>query len=576
LTGIGIGVVDQSGKVLVAVGWQDICSKFHRVHPEASSYCEESDTQLSRGLEPGAFKSYKCKNNMWDIATPIMIGSRHAGNVFLGQFFYEDEQPDYELFRNQARHYGFDEAAYIQALDRVPRWPRETVQTAMHFYAGFAAFVSGLSYGNLKLARALEERNRIQQEQERLQEQLLQAQKMESVGRLAGGVAHDYNNILSVIQGYTELAMEKLAPEDEIRQDLEEVMTAARRSADITRQLLAFSRQQTIAPQALDLNETVESMLKMLQRLLGEDIKLAWHPKEGAGMVYMDATQVDQILVNLCVNARDAISNVGRITIKTDGAAFDQAELDPRLDLVPGNYVMLAVSDDGKGMDSKTLKYIFEPFFSTKEQGKGTGLGLATVYGIVRQNEGDILVDSEPGRGTTFRIYLPRHDAAAAPGEKDRPEAEEEGGKETLLLVEDDPKILQMANMMLRRLGYTVLAAGTPGEAFDLIDNCPAAIHLLITDVVLPEMNGRELATRLKSRYPGLGVLFMSGYPADAIAHRGVLESGVDFIQKPFSKKELTSRVRRMLEKSTEDKKNRAAAGGSTLERTSNMIPNTE
>ncbi len=385
-------------------------------------------------------------------------------------------------------------------------------------------------------------------EQLGLAAQFQQAQKMESVGRLAGGVAHDYNNMLSVILGYTELALEKVAPAEPLHADLKEILAAARRSADITRQLLAFARKQTIAPKVLDLNETVENMLTMLRRLIGEDIDLAWLPEENGLTVKIDPSQLEQILANLCVNARDAITGVGKMTIETNTVTFDQAYCAQHAGFVPGEFVLLAVSDDGCGMDKVTLDSIFEPFFTTKDVNKGTGLGLATVYGIVKQNNGFINVYSEPGKGTTFRIYLPHHvgEAEIIPARVIREILEGQG--ERVLLVEDESAIREMAERMLERLGYRVLAAATPGEALRLAEEHPDEIQLLITDVVMPGMNGRELANQLHSLYPDIKILFMSGYTANVIAHQGVLEEGVQFIQKPFSLKDLGFKVRAILD----------------------------
>jgi two-component system, cell cycle sensor histidine kinase and response regulator CckA len=380
-----------------------------------------------------------------------------------------------------------------------------------------------------------------------LEDQLRQAQKMESVGRLAGGVAHDYNNMLGVILGYTELALDQVAPTDPLHADLEEIRKAGRRSADITRQLLAFARKQTIAPELLDLNSTVESMLKMLRRLIGEDIDLAWRPKAGLWPVKMDPAQIDQILANLCVNARDAIAGVGRITIETNKVSFDESSCANHAGFAPGDFVLLAVSDDGCGMDKETQEHLFEPFFTTKELGKGTGLGLATVYGIVKQNDGLINVYSELRQGTTFKIYLPRHGDQIEDAPAESPEETALGRGETLLLVEDEPSMLKMGKMMLERLGYEVLAAGGAGAAMRLAEEYTGEIHLLMTDVIMPEMNGRELAHRLQVRYPRLKQLFMSGYTANVIAHHGVLDEGVHFIQKPFSMEVLAAKVREAL-----------------------------
>jgi nitrogen-specific signal transduction histidine kinase/CheY-like chemotaxis protein len=385
-------------------------------------------------------------------------------------------------------------------------------------------------------------------EHRKLEAQLRQAQKMESVGRLAGGVAHDFNNMLGVILGHVEFALEKADENHDLVSDLNEIQKAAKRSADITKQLLAFARKQTISPRKLDLNDTVESMLNMLRRLIGEDINLAWNPGKQLWPVKMDPSQVDQILANLCVNARDAIEGVGKLTIETGMKTFDPAYCADHAGFVPGGFVVLAVSDDGCGMDKKTLNNIFEPFFTTKDVGKGTGLGLATVYGIVKQNNGFINVYSEPDQGTTFRIYLPRCVAADEPSVVVNSEKPVPTGTETILLVEDESAILRMTQMMLERKGYSVLPAATPAEAMDLAKTHADNIHLLMTDVVMPEMNGRDLAKHLTGLFPDIKLLFMSGYTANVIAHQGVLDEKVAFIQKPFSMKDLAEKVREVLD----------------------------
>ena len=399
----------------------------------------------------------------------------------------------------------------------------------------------------LSITRDITDRKKAQQEKETLQSQLTQAQKMESVGRLAGGVAHDFNNMLTVILGYTHAAMEEMDPSGSMHKNLQEVLNAAQRSAELTKQLLAFARKQVIDPKILNLNHTVKQMITMLQRLIGEDIDLQWRPCENLWHVKMDPSQIDQILANLCVNARDAISGVGKITIETGKTTFDQAYCNRNQGFIPGEFVMLAVSDNGCGMDRHTQDNLFEPFFTTKEMGKGTGLGLATIYGIVKQNSGFINVYSEPGQGTTFKIYLPRYMSQA--GHQDLPPAHGRipGGTETILLVEDETAILQMTRMMLERQGYSVLAAATPGEAMDLAKNHQGIIHLLLTDVVMPEMHCRDLAEKIAALYPDLKFVFMSGYTANVIAHHGILDPDIHFIQKPFSMTELAAKVRNAL-----------------------------
>jgi PAS domain S-box-containing protein len=383
-----------------------------------------------------------------------------------------------------------------------------------------------------------------------LQEQLLQAQKMETVGRLAGGVAHDFNNMLGVILGRTEMADERLADDHPAREDLAEIRKAAERSVNLTRQLLAFARKQTIAPKVMDLNEAVAGMLKMVRRLIGEDIDLVWLPSAGLWSVKIDPSQLDQILANLCVNARDAINGVGKVTIETENRVFDAAYCSVHRGFIPGEYVQLALSDDGCGMDREVLSHLFEPFFTTKEPGKGTGLGLATVYGIVKQNDGFINVYSEPGQGTTFKVFLPRHLAGRQPLPVTGDKEEAVGGHECILVVEDEPAILNLICTMLERLGYTVLAASSPTEALETVESCDRPITLLLTDVIMPEMNGRELSNRVKALRPEVLTLFMSGYTANTIAHHGVLDQGVEFIEKPFFKKDLAAKIREVLQRS--------------------------
>jgi CheY-like chemotaxis protein len=330
---------------------------------------------------------------------------------------------------------------------------------------------------------------------------------------------------------------------------LTEIQDAAQRSADLTRQLLAFARKQTVNPKVLDLNETVASMLKMLQRLIGEDVELVWKPGDPLGQVKIDPSQFDQVLANLAVNARDAISGVGKITIETDSQLIDETFCACHAGFTPGEFVKLSVSDDGCGMDSETLGKIFEPFFTTKVMGEGTGLGLATVYGIVKQNEGSISVYSEPGHGTTFHIYLPRlRSEESIVNKAGVGVITPTTGTETILIVEDEEAILSIGQAILGRLGYNVLTASTAAEAIRCANVYSGVIHLLLTDVVMPEMNGRELAERISLLRPGIRTLYMSGYTAHVIAHRGVLNEGVMFLQKPFSGASLASKIREVLE----------------------------
>ena len=427
----------------------------------------------------------------------------------------------------------------ILARDGGPRWINHICRPV------FGS--DGQFLGRRESNRDITERKRAEVEQEKLQSQLQQMLKMESVGRLAGGVAHDFNNMLQVITSYVEIAMMKIDPSQPLHQYLKQIREAAQRAADLTRQLLAFARKQAVNPIVLDLNDTVSGILEMLRRLIGEDIDLVWIPGHELGKVKIDPSQIDQLLANLAVNARDAIAGVGKLTIETDNVVFDKAYCAAHAGFVPGEFVLLAVSDDGCGMDEKTLSHLFEPFFTTKGVGEGTGLGLATMYGIVKQNDGFINVYSEPGHGSTFKIYLPRCKGEVPMASTAILAEATRGGTETLLMVEDEKAILDLGKMMLEELGYTVLTAGTPGAAIRLAEEHVGAIHLLITDVVMPQMNGRDLAKQLSSIQPGLRCLFMSGYTANVIAHRGVLEQGVHFIPKPFSVTALAQKVREAL-----------------------------
>jgi len=399
----------------------------------------------------------------------------------------------------------------------------------------------------LGFARDISDRQQAEEERQKLQEQLAQAQKLESLGRLAGGVAHDFNNMLAVILGYSEILMEEYAATDAARERIAEIKNAAQRSADLTRQLLGFARKQTVTPKILDLNDTVSSMHRMLCRLIGENIVLSWQPGFGLWSLKIDPAQVDQILANLCVNAGDAIGGVGRIVIETGNVVIEPDYCDQHPGFLPGEYVKLSVSDNGCGIEPEIQSLIFEPFFTTKGLGKGTGLGLATVYGIVRQNDGFINVCSEPGTGTTFNVYLPRHADQDGPTAVISTPVEIRQGSETILLVEDEPAVLALTRRLLEKLGYRVLPASSPGEALRLAEEYGGDIHLLMTDVIMPEMNGRELAGRLLALFPDLRRLFMSGYTANIIAHHGVLEDGIHFIQKPFTLGDLAAKLQKVL-----------------------------
>jgi len=383
-----------------------------------------------------------------------------------------------------------------------------------------------------------------------LEEQVMMSQKMEAIGRLAGGVAHDFNNILTAIGGYSDLLLADLPPDDRRRHDVEEIHQATQRAAALTQQLLAFSRRQVLQPKVINLNALVPDIEKMLRRLIGEDILFATvlHPR--LGNVRADPGQLEQVIVNLAVNARDAMSDGGRLTIETRNVELDEAYTAEHPAVKPGRYVLLAVTDTGVGMDEETKARIFEPFFTTKVRGKGTGLGLATVYGIVQQTGGHIWPYSEPGRGTTMRVYLPRVDAPADPIEHPRDAAPETlRGSETILVVEDEAPVRAVTRQLLERNGYTVLEAPDGAAALALVDGAAGGRHidLLLTDVIMPGMSGRELAAQLNARRPNLRVLFMSGYTDDAVVRHGMLEPGLAYLEKPFRPTALLRKVRGVL-----------------------------
>ncbi len=384
-------------------------------------------------------------------------------------------------------------------------------------------------------------------ERRALEEQLRQAQKMDAIGRLAGGVAHDFNNMLNVVIGYTELALKRVVQDEKTRAYLHGVLDAGRRSADLTRQLLAFSRKQVVQPRILDINRTINEQMMLLNKLISEEIELTFIFDSDVGPILMDPSQIDQILVNLVVNARDAIEGSGNITITTANADLDELYCQSYRGAVPGPYIRITVQDSGCGMDAATIVQIFEPFFTTKELGKGTGLGLATVYGIVKQNEGEIHAESLVGNGTTFVIHIPRQTLKTV-----NPSLETSfsvpKGSETILLVEDDESNLKIAQLLLEESGYTVICSTYPPEACKLYEQHADEISLLLSDVIMPELNGRELYDRIRSINQDIKVLFMSGYTDDVITTRGVLPEGTNFIHKPFTILQLAEKVRMVLD----------------------------
>lgn len=484
--------------------------------------CHESCWGSSRQtIATGKPVDIECSGGLHLYAIPVRANNKIIGAINFG---YGDPPRDPEKLRKLAETHRLDYEDLRRAAEAYDSRPAFIIEMAKERLETSARLIGLLV--ELKLAA---------QEHKNLEEQLSQSQKMEAIGQLAGGIAHDFNNMLQVILGRTDILMSQIPPDSIHAESLVEIFKSAQRSADLTRQLLAFARKQTIAPEVLDLNLNVASTLNLLRRLIGENIDLRWIPAEKPIQVKMDPAQLNQILTNLTVNARDAIQTTGRIRIETGIAVFDDGYCKTHSGFLPGAYAMLAVSDDGCGMDKETCAHIFEPFFTTKPTGKGVGLGLATLYGIVRQNNGFINLYSEPGQGSVFKVYIPLYSENSLSIEPQTPVRPPQQGRRTILFVEDEETLLSLGRMQLEDLGYTVLSSHLPKEALRLAGEYSGEIHLLITDVVMPELSGLELSKEIIGQRPGTKLLFMSGYTADIISNHGVLDQGLQFLQKPFS-----------------------------------------
>jgi PAS domain S-box-containing protein len=464
-----------------------------------------------------------------------------------GKAWFRKAYPD-PAYRHQVISTWMNDSKSLEPGEKVPRVFTVTCHDGTEKIIRFMTV--HLETGeNLVSTEDITERKLAEEEKALLQEQLRQSQKMESIGLLAGGIAHDFNNLLTVIKGYGQLSLLKLKGDNPLKRNLEEIQKGADRAANLTRQLLAFGRRQVMEMKVLNLNTLLLELKEMLRRVIGEDIELITRLSEDLGRVKTDPGQFEQVILNLAVNARDAMPAGGKLTIETANVEMDEAYARSHIGVKPGPYAMLAISDTGSGMTPEVKGRVFEPFFTTKEKGRGTGLGLSTVYGIIKQSQGNIWVYSEPGRGTTFKIYLPRVEEEVSFLHKRRESEFPKPGNETILLVEDEPSLRNLAAQILREQGYHVLEASDGEEALRLTEDLPEnKIHLVLTDVVMPQMGGKELAERIKALRPEVKVLFTSGYTGDTIAHHGILEPDIAFLQKPFSPVTLARKVREALD----------------------------
>jgi polar amino acid transport system substrate-binding protein len=547
LTGMLGAVLDVSGKVLIAIGWQDICTKFHRCHPDTLKNCTESDTILTSGVLAGTVKAYHCKNNMWDMVTPIMVGGRHVGNVFIGQFFYEDETPDVEAFREQARRNGFDETEYLAALDRVPRFSRETVDAGMQFYAKLAGIISTLSFSTIRQSRMFAERKQAEKEREKLQGQLAQAQKMEAIGTLAGGIAHDFNNILSAILGFAQIAKDGAGKGSDLEDDLNEIYKAGIRAKDLVAQILTFARQsdEEISPLRVDI--ILKEVTKFIRSSIPTSIEIKSTINSKA-LIMGNQTQMHQIFMNLFTNASHAMeANEGLLEVSLEDTQVDNGMILKYPDLKFGNYIKITVSDTGTGIPKDIMDSIFEPYFTTKYEGEGTGMGLAMVHGIVESYGGKIFVSSELGKGTVFTIYLPVTE------KKETYESSESEnllkGTERILLIDDELPIVKLSQRVLESLGYQVTTQTNSIEALELFESKPEHFDLVITDMTMPGLTGDKLAKTMLEIRPELPIILCSGY-SKKLSVNPILVSHIKAVlNKPITKINLAQTVREVLDK---------------------------
>ncbi|MFZ5433991.1 MAG: PocR ligand-binding domain-containing protein [Calditrichota bacterium] len=546
-TGVASIITDTNGNPITRPSnFCHLCEQIIRKTDRGLENCYHSDAIIGRKHPDGPIVQPCLSGGLWDGGTSICVGDHHIANWLIGQVL--EEPVNDEVMIKYAHEIGADEAEFRKALKDVTRMSREQFAKVCDALYIIANQLSNLAVQNVQQARFITERKKAEEERNRLEEQLRQALKLESIGHLAGGIAHDFNNMLTPIAGYAELLQYQLSKDHPYQEILEQIMRAAMRARDLTRQLLAFARKQTLAMKPLNLNDVISNFERMLRRTLRENVTFEINLAPALGSFMGDEGQIEQIILNLSLNAQDAMPEGGQLKIETGEVELDGSSGDGVEEVVPGPYIRLMISDTGIGMDKDVLSRIFDPFFTTKGLGRGTGLGLSTVHGIVGQHGGHIWVTSEPGQGTTFQICFPRSAEQIETFKPIESKAEPRRGKETILLVEDEEQVRAVAFEILREYGYEVLPAADGDAALKIAEGYQKPIDLLVTDIIMPTMNGRQLFETLVQTRPDLKVLYMSGYSDDVIANHGVLDEGVDFIQKPFSLHALASKVRLVID----------------------------
>jgi PAS domain S-box-containing protein len=549
ITGIASAIIDTDGKVLVSVGWQDICTRFHRCHPETLKNCIESDTILTQGVAPGTFKTYRCKNNLVDMATPIILNGKHLGNFFIGQYLYEEDPPDVEIFRNQARRYGFDENEYLAALDGVPRYNKKLADEIMTFYFKFTGMISTLSFSTIQLARTLTERQQAEDRQKMLQEQLEKAQRMESLAVLAGGVAHDLNNMLGPVVGYSELLLRTLPQESDATRKARRIMKSAEDAAEVIQDLLTLARRGRYEKKVLDLNQIVLSFFESVgfQRLKErhKDAEFITRLSEKPCMINGSRPHLEKVLMNLVANGCEAMANGGKLTIETEERYLTEL-IGGHRQIDNGRYILLRVKDDGSGIEKNDLQRIFEPYFSKKHLGNsGSGLGLSVVYGVVKDHGGYYDVFSEIGKGTEFIMYFP---VSTVPIETSGTEKTTfAGGTESILIVDDSAEQREMANDMVACLGYNVHTVANGHEAIAFLRAKP--VDLLVLDMIMePDFDGLATYREAIKIRPGQKAIIVSGFSATSNVQELQKLGAGSYVRKPYTLESIARAIRNELD----------------------------